>query len=117
MISSNPSSTPKAANGAVTDRIVAWYCVRTKPKHEHIAATNVLRHGELEVFCPRLRVEHMTRRGKVRQMEPLFPCYVFVRCVIEEKLDDLRYTNGVGSVVNFGGRIASVPDDVVSELQ
>ena len=50
-------------------------------------------------------------------MEPLFPCYLFVRCVVEDKLDDLRYAYGVGALVNFGGRIARVPDEVVAELQ
>jgi transcriptional antiterminator RfaH len=94
-----------------------WYCVRTKPKHEHIAAANLARLAGLEVFCPRLRLERTTRRGIVRVLEPLFPCYLFVRCVLEEKLDDLRYANGVGSLVNFGGCIPRVPDDVIAGLR
>jgi transcriptional antiterminator RfaH len=94
-----------------------WYCVRSKPKHEHIAAANLARQPGLEIFCPRLRVERSTRRGVVRILEPLFPGYLFVRCVLEEKLDDLRYANGVGSLVNFGGRIPRVPDDVVDSLR
>jgi transcriptional antiterminator RfaH len=95
----------------------AWYCVRTKPKHEHIAAANLARQAGLEIFCPRLRVERGTRRGLVRVLEPLFPCYLFVRCVLEEKLDDMRYANGVGALVNFGGQIPRVPDDVVAALR
>src|SRR5262245_29489064 len=55
----------------------AWYCARTKPKHEHIASANLQRHAGLEVFCPRLRVEKSTRRGIVRVSEPLFPNYIF----------------------------------------
>ena len=94
-----------------------WYCIRTKPKHEHIAAANLVRQAGVEVFCPRLRIERVTRRGVVRVMEPLFPCYLFVRCVIERKFDDLRYAYGVGALVNFGGRIAQVPDSIVAELQ
>jgi transcriptional antiterminator RfaH len=94
-----------------------WYCARTKPKHEHIAAASVVTRLGLEVVCPRLRVERPTRRGIVRLMEPLFPGYLFVRCVLEDKLDDLRHTNGVSSVVHFGGRVARVPDEVVAELQ
>ena len=95
----------------------AWYCARTKPKHEHIAAANIRRHLGLEVFHPRLKVERATQRGVVRVIEPLFPCYVFVRCVIEEKLGDLRHTNGVSSLVHFGYRIPEVPDHVIGELQ
>jgi transcriptional antiterminator RfaH len=106
-----------SATSAVPQRAAGWYCVRTKPKHEHIAAANLARQAGLEIFCPRLRVQRTTRRGIVRVLEPLFPCYLFVRCILEEKLDDMRYTNGVGSLVNFGGHIPRVPDEVVAGLR
>jgi transcriptional antiterminator RfaH len=95
----------------------AWYCARTKPKHEHIAAANVRKNLKLEVFNPRLRVERATRRGVVRSVEPLFPCYIFVRCVVEEKLNDLQHTNGVSSLVRFGQKIPTVGDSIIQELQ
>ncbi|EEF62359.1 NusG antitermination factor [Pedosphaera parvula Ellin514] len=95
----------------------AWYCARTKPKHEHIAAANLLRHANVEVFNPRLRVEKATRRGVIRVSEPLFPCYIFVRCVIEEKLNDIRYANGISTIVHFANRIPHISDSVVVELQ
>jgi len=44
----------------------AWYCARTKPKHEHIVAAGLKRNLGLEVFHPRLRIERPTRRGVVR---------------------------------------------------
>jgi transcriptional antiterminator RfaH len=94
-----------------------WYCARTKPKHEHIAAANLRRIGDLEVFCPRLRVEKTTRRGIVRLSEPLFPNYLFVRCVLAEALDAIRYANGISSLVHFGGRTPRVPDEVICELR
>jgi len=95
----------------------AWYCARTKPKHEHIVAAGLKRNLGLEVFHPRLRIERPTRRGVVRVIEPLFPCYVFVRCNIDECLDGVRYVNGVSSLVHFGQRIPIVPDHVVEELK
>jgi transcriptional antiterminator RfaH len=94
-----------------------WYCARTKPKHEHIAAANLCRNLGLEVFHPRLRVERATRRGVVRTVEPLFPCYVFVRCAIHDRLDEIKYTAGVSSLVRFGDRVSVVPDAVIAELQ
>ena len=97
--------------------VFAWYCTRTKPKHEHIVAANLKRNLGLEVFHPRLRMERPTRRGVVRVVEPLFPCYVFVRCNISECLDGIRYVNGVSSLVHFGQRIPVVPDSVVEELR
>src|SRR6185503_13507608 len=95
----------------------AWYCARTKPKHEHIVAAGLKRNMGLEVFHPRLRMERPTRRGVVRVVEPLFPCYVFVRCNIAECLDSVRYVNGVSSLVHFGDKIPVVPDHVVEELK
>jgi transcriptional antiterminator RfaH len=95
----------------------AWYCARTKPKHEHIAAANVRKNLKLEVFNPRLRLERATRRGVVRSVEPLFPCYLFVRCVIEDKLNEIQHTNGVSSLVRFGHRIPKVEDSIITELQ
>ena len=94
-----------------------WYCARTKPKHEHIVAANVRKNLKLEVFNPRLRLERATQRGIVRSVEPLFPCYLFVRCVIEEKMNDIQHTNGVSSLVRFGHRIPKVEDVIIEDLK
>lgn len=95
----------------------AWYCARTKPKHEHIAAANVQKHLGLKVFNPRLRVQRATKRGLVRSVEPLFPCYIFIRCVIEEKSNDIQHANGVSSLVRFGQKIPKVDDAIIEDLQ
>jgi transcriptional antiterminator RfaH len=103
------------SNTQTTD--LAWYCARTKPKHEHIAAANLVKQLRLEVFHPRLRVERATQRGVARVIEPLFPCYIFVRCPRNEKLNEIRYANGVSSLVHFAERVPTVPDSVIEELQ
>lgn len=95
----------------------AWYCARTQPKHEHIAAANLTKQLGLEIFHPRLRFERATRRGAVRVIEPLFPCYIFVRCALEERLNEIRYINGISSLVHFGAKIPVVPDHVIEELR
>jgi transcriptional antiterminator RfaH len=94
----------------------AWYCVRSQPKHEHIACANISKKLSLEVFSPRLRMERATRRGVVSVVEPLFPCYIFVRCIISEHIDQIKFISGVSSLVNFGGKIPVVPDETVEEL-
>jgi transcriptional antiterminator RfaH len=96
---------------------LAWYCARTKPKHEHIAAANVGKRLGLEVFHPRLRLERATRRGVVRVVEPLFPCYIFVRCILENCLDEIRYVTGISSLVHFGQKIPAVPEAAILELR
>jgi transcriptional antiterminator RfaH len=103
---------------ARADEAPAWYCARTKPKNEHIAAANVRVNLGLEVFHPRLRSKQRTYRGVIRLVtEPLFPGYIFVRCVLEQSIDQLRHTSGISSIVNFGKRIPAVPEAAMAELQ
>jgi transcriptional antiterminator RfaH len=96
---------------------LAWYCARTQPKHEHIAAAGLSKRLGLEVFHPRIRLERATRRGVARVVEPLFPCYLFVRCQLEEHADSVRYVTGMSSLVRFGDSVPPVADDVVQELK
>lgn len=98
-------------------RQFAWFCARTKPKHEHIAAANLCKNLELEVFSPRLSIERSTRRGLRREIEPVFPCYIFVRCVLEESFAGIQHTNGISTLVHFGKGIPRIPDAVIWELQ
>ena len=95
----------------------AWYSARTKPKHEHIATASLRRHLALEVFFPRIRLEQPTRRGLVRVMEPLFPCYIFIRCVVEERASEIQHVSGVSRLVQFGDKFPQVADVIVEELQ
>ena len=50
-------------------------------------------------------------------VEPLFPCYIFVRCILENGLDELRHVTGFSSLVHFGHKIPSVPDAAILELK
>jgi len=95
----------------------AWYCARTKAKHEHIAAANLRKNLNMEVFHPRLRIERATRRGVMRLSEPLFPCYIFFRCLIDEKLGEIQRTSGISTVVHFARRIPRIADLVIEELK
>lgn len=95
----------------------AWYCARTKPKHEHIAASSLEKKLGLEVFHPRVRMEWATHRGIMRVVEPLFPCYIFVRCILAESIDSIRHASGISSLVHFGQRIPIVPDGAIEELR
>lgn len=97
---------------------LAWYCAKTKPKHDHIAAANLRKNLRLEVFSPRLRSEQTTIRGVIKNVtEPVFPGYVFVRCAIETHFDQIRHTSGLSGFVSFGGRIPAVPADVLEDLR
>ena len=100
-----------------TTNTPAWYGARTKPKHEHIAVANLRKNLGLEVFSPRLRLEKLTRRGLVNVTEPLFPCYIFVNCILEDCIGDIQHTVGVNRLLSFGGIIPQVADEIILELQ
>ena len=44
----------------------AWFCVRSQPKHEHIAAANLRRNPDIDVLNLRIRFKRSTRRGPRR---------------------------------------------------
>jgi transcriptional antiterminator RfaH len=95
----------------------AWYCVRSQPKHEHIATANLRRHLDLDVFHPRIRFKRATKRGPVWTTESLFPNYLFARFDWKAHLSNVQHTGGVAGVVHFGTFWPTVPADVVAELQ
>lgn len=111
--------TRQLANLAITAprHELAWFCVRSQPKREHIAAANLARLYRLEIFNPRMRTKKVTRRGPVWFVENLFPNYLFARFVLATQLDDVKFTPGVSNVVQFGGRYPSIPAPIIEELR
>ena len=53
----------------------------------------------------------------MRVVEPLFPCYIFIRCILENRLDEIRHVTGISSLVHFGRKIPAVPDSAIEELK
>ena len=104
------------AIGIETDEEKAWFCVRSQPKHEHIAAANLNQMPGIEVFNPRLQCRKITRRGPVRFVESLFPNYLFVRFA-PAMLEDIKYAGGVSYIVHFGDRYPTIPEGVMKELK
>ena len=101
--------TPKAEKG--------WYCVRSLPKQEHIAAAHLRTIEDVEVFCPRVRLRRITRRGPVWFVEALFPGYLFARFDRWLSQKAVTYSQGVTTIVRFGEEIPLVPDDAIEGLR
>lgn len=95
----------------------SWFCLRTQPKHEHIAAAHLKRDPELEVFLPRIRFRRATRMGSQWFTEALFPCYLFARFDWQTCLRRVQHARGVQKVVHFGNRWPTIPDETISELR
>jgi transcriptional antiterminator RfaH len=95
----------------------AWYCLRTQPKHEHIAAAQLRIQEKIQVFCPRIRFKRATRQGLVWVTEAMFPGYLFARFNLAELHRQVRYARGVVGIVQFGGWYPTVEDQVLNRLR
>lgn len=102
----------------IPDPESGWYCVRARPKSEHLAARNLQGFANLdEVFCPRIRFEKSTRRGKVWFVEALFPGYLFARFDLSRDLRAVKATTGVTGILRFSDQYPVISNDYIRELR
>ena len=99
------------------DGVRKWYCVQTRPKSEHIASAGLARFDGVETYCPRIRYQKVTRRGKVWFREALFPNYIFAKFAVRESLRAVRSSQAVIRVICFGDLLAEVPDEVITSIR
>ena len=97
--------------------IGSWFCLRAQPKREHIAAACLRQLPEVDVFCPRVRFQKSTSRGRVWFVEPMFPGYLFARFDYMMFNRRIRQRPGVTGFVQFGDRLALLPDLLVAEIK
>ncbi len=91
----------------------AWYVIHSKTKCEHIAASLMLSLPGVETYCPRIRFQRNTKRGKVWFVEALFPSYFFARFIPAESLRAVRHAQNVIRVVEFGDQMIPVSDEII----
>jgi transcription antitermination factor NusG len=94
-----------------------WFCLKTPPKHEHLAAAGLRKISGVQVLAPHIRYRKATRRGPVWFVEALFPGYVFARFFFPELHRQIGYLPGVSSFVRFGKSIAVIDDDTIESLR
>jgi transcriptional antiterminator RfaH len=95
----------------------SWFCLRTQPKREHLAATCLRQIPDVEVFSPRVRFRKRTNRGLVWFVESMFPGYLFARFDYATFHRRIRQKPGVSGFVQFGDRLALLPDPLISEIK
>ena len=95
----------------------AWFCVRCRPKQEHLAAGYLRKRVGVEVFLPRLRFRRPTRRGPAWVTEALFPGYLFARFDWRLSFRAVHHTPSVSGLVHFGDSYPTVPDAAMHELR
>lgn len=94
-----------------------WFCLKTQPKHEHLASTSLRRHLGIKCFSPRVRFRKPTRRGAVWFVEAMFPGYIFSEFVFARQHRQVEYGSGIQGVVRFGDQVATVDPTLIANLQ
>lgn len=95
----------------------AWYCLRSQPKHEHIAAAHLRLLEGVAVFCPRIRFKRPTRTGLVSVTEAMFPGYLFAQFELAKMHRQVRYAHGVSGIVRFADRYPKVEEGALEQLR
>ena len=95
----------------------AWYCLRSQPKHEHIAAAHLRILEGVTVFCPRIRFKRPTRQGLAWVTEAMFPGYLFARFELAEMHRQVRYAHGVSGIVRFADRYPTIEEGALAQLR
>ena len=94
-----------------------WYCIKARPRQERSAKLSLQSDAGVEVFCPMLRFERARKSGRVRVTEAMFPGYLFAKFDYARQFRLVRTTNGVSTIVSFGGIPSVVPEGVIAELR
>ncbi len=97
----------------------AWYCLRSQPKHERIAALHLRKLAGIEVFAPLVRFERPSARGRGKTWvtEAMFPSYLFARFAIGAQTREIQSSHGIRGIVQFGGQYPPIPDALLEQLQ
>lgn len=94
----------------------AWYCLRSHPKHERIAAAHVRLLENVQAFCPQIRFKRATRRGIVWVTEAMFPGYLFACFELAKMHLQVRYAPGVSGIVRFADRYPTIDEESLVQL-
>jgi transcription elongation factor/antiterminator RfaH len=94
-----------------------WYAVHIKPRQEDRVSASLTEHG-LEVFLPKIEVRRKRRGAGTRQVEPLFPGYLFVAASLTADVwTTVRWTSGVRTILGCDGTPSPVPDESVALIR
>lgn len=94
-----------------------WCVVRSAPRQEQRAETNLLRQG-YNAFYPHIFKQVRHARRVSRKAAPLFPGYLFVSIDPSRTAwSPIQSTYGVSGLVRFGERPALLPPGLVERLR
>jgi transcriptional antiterminator NusG len=97
------------------DSSLPWYGLRTRSKHESVAARALEGKG-YEPYLPMHRRRRTWSDRVVESEQPLFPGYIFCRFDAQQRLPIVT-TVGVVSVVGFGSGPVAIADSEIEAVQ
>jgi len=93
-----------------------WYVIQTKPRKEK-EATSYLSTKGVEIFSP-LMETFALRNGRMnKELNPLFPGYIFGKFDLQQNYPLVRWGRGVKKVLGFGGYPTSISEEVVEIIK
>lgn len=93
-----------------------WYCLKTQPKREQVAARHISSRGLGEVYAPELLVERKTRTGKKGFRESLFPGYIFIKREEPADIACLERIPGARTIIRRGRDPIVVNEKLIVDL-
>jgi transcription antitermination factor NusG len=111
----NPVSLPVAL--VATDSDARWYAIRTRSRHEKVAARELDAQG-IPVYLPLVASVRQWSDRRTEVEVPLFPGYAFVR-VAYSSGDRIRVLQAIGVVGFVGGKAAgvSIPEEQIEAIR
>jgi transcription antitermination factor NusG len=92
-----------------------WWAVYTHSRHEKLA-NRYLHNTGTEVFLPLYKASRRWNQRSARVELPLFPCYLFVRIPLSERMRVLK-APGVIRIVGTGEQLTPLDDHEVSGIR
>ena len=90
-----------------------WFVVFSKHHREEFTQFHLRLKG-IETFFPRLMLPKFSYKSK--RIVPLFPNYLFVHMNLATDYDQVRWSPGIKSFVNFGGSPIPLQDEIAENL-
>ena len=92
-----------------------WYALRIKPHKEH-AVSQRLQDWDIQTYLPLVRVN--PKNPRAAKHKPYFPGYLFIYTDLENiGTNTINWLPGSIGLVSFGAIPATVPENLILELQ
>jgi transcription antitermination factor NusG len=94
-----------------------WYVLKVKAHKEDYVRMQLWSADQVATYCPLMKTAKRHRMKWQREIEFVFPGYVFVRIDLDRQMLHLRRLHGHTGLVQFDGRPAWVAEEFIEEFR